>query len=203
MKFGVYKITNTTNGHAYVGSSANKSRQGIDGRMRDHRTNLLANKHCNAHLQHAWNKYGADAFVFEVLLYCDPEHCLMHEQIALDYYKPEYNIAPTAGSSLGRKHSDETIEHFKKIRNTPKFKLAASARMQRNTRCIGRQLSEITKTNISKARSGQRNYHKLNLSDVQTIKVLLAQQISQSAIAKRFNISQSTISMIKNKKRWN
>jgi hypothetical protein len=31
----------------------------------------------------------------------------------LDFFKPEYNICKTAGSSLGRKHSLETLEKLK------------------------------------------------------------------------------------------
>ena len=60
---GVYKITNTVDGKVYVGSTT------IDfgWRWSNHKSALRKNKHCNIHLQRAWNKYGESAFTFEVL----------------------------------------------------------------------------------------------------------------------------------------
>ncbi len=57
------------------------------------------------YIQRAWNKYGEDSFVFEILLYCDPENCLMYEQLVMDHYGPEYNMAKIAGSPIGTKHT--------------------------------------------------------------------------------------------------
>lgn len=57
---GVYQIYNTVNGKRYIGSSIH-----IEQRFKEHLRNLRANKHVNAHLQSAWNKYGEHSFVFE------------------------------------------------------------------------------------------------------------------------------------------
>ena len=63
---GVYCIRNKTNGKRYVGSSVN-----IGSRWRGHRYLLRAVKHPNAHLQSAWNLYGEDCFIFEIVVRTD------------------------------------------------------------------------------------------------------------------------------------
>jgi group I intron endonuclease len=53
-------------------------------------------------------KNGLSKFLFGILEYCEPEKCLEREQYFLDLIKPEYNILKTAGSSLGRQHTEGT-----------------------------------------------------------------------------------------------
>src|SRR5690606_38801912 len=60
----------------------------------------------------AWNMYGAEAFVFERILYCDRPNLLMYEQALIDGLRPEYNIAPVAGSQLGYKHRPDSRERM-------------------------------------------------------------------------------------------
>ena len=62
MSIGVYKITNIINNKFYIGSSKN-----IEKRLKNHFNNLKNNTHCNKHLQNAYNKYGKDAFISEIL----------------------------------------------------------------------------------------------------------------------------------------
>ena len=50
----------------------------------------------------------------EILEYCDSADTLKREQYYLDILKPEYNIAKIAGSTLGYKHTTESLE---KMRN--------------------------------------------------------------------------------------
>ena len=128
---GVYQIYNTVNGKRYIGSSIH-----IEQRFKEHLRNLRANKHANAHLQSAWNKYGEHSFVFEEVELCEPDQCLKIEQEYIDYYyaadrKFGYNIDPYAdhtGNTLseetrkkisekvkGRKWSKEQRENWSKI----------------------------------------------------------------------------------------
>lgn len=103
MRCGVYEILNVVTGKRYVGSAKN-----FDARWHAHRVMLKRGRHHSSHLQASWRKYGADAFECRPLLICAPRDLLMYEQAAFDALRPEYNIAPTAGSSLGRSHSSDT-----------------------------------------------------------------------------------------------
>jgi len=58
----VYTIKNILDGKMYIGSSID-----IERRKRQHLNSLLKNEHHSIHLQRAWNKYGKDNFVFEIL----------------------------------------------------------------------------------------------------------------------------------------
>lgn len=106
---GVYCIRNVKNGKRYVGSTA---REGFLQRRKDHLKNLDRGVHCNRHLRYAWNKYGSGAFIFQILERCPPDKCIECEQCWIDYFdsanpKKGYNLAPTAGSMLGYKHTEE------------------------------------------------------------------------------------------------
>ena len=106
MKSGLYQIRNKINGKEYIGSSVN-----IKHRWSVHKCYLNQGVHDNPHLQAAWNKYGADAFVFMIIEYC--ENYLEKEQYLLDVIDPEYNMSKVAGTSsrLGVKSS---FEHKRK-----------------------------------------------------------------------------------------
>lgn len=108
MEAGVYLISNNVNGKCYVGSTIH-----LDQRRREHFSKLANNKHINAHLQNAYNKYGREAFDFEVLETMDiddniKDKLLKREQFWIDNLKPEYNILLVAGSNLGYHHTEET-----------------------------------------------------------------------------------------------
>lgn len=108
MEAGVYLISNNVNGKCYVGSTIH-----LDRRRLEHFSSLANNKHPNRHLQNAYNKYGVNAFEFEILetILIDDnikKTLLSREQFWIDNLKPEYNILPVAGSSLGYRHTEET-----------------------------------------------------------------------------------------------
>lgn len=102
-KPGIYAITHLATGRAYVGSASN-----ISKRWHRHRRELGAGGHCNAHLQAAWNRYGADAFTWSVLEFTsDLTAREQHWIDKLDAYEQGFNLCPTARSSRGRVASDE------------------------------------------------------------------------------------------------
>lgn len=114
---GVYAIINTVNGKRYVGSST----RSIRNRWRQHRITLKANCHDNGYLQRAWNKYGEQAFDWQVLENCEPEQCLSREQFWIDELRSVkgtagYNICPTAGNSRGTKHTAETKKRMSALK---------------------------------------------------------------------------------------
>lgn len=132
MNSGVYEIVNTLNGKRYVGSAVKFSR-----RWCKHRRDLVAGKHHSGHLQHSWNKHGAGAFQFNVLIICKRENTILYEQIAINALKPEFNISPTAGSCLGMKHRADA--------------------KTRQSALKGRKLSAEAKAAISAANTGRKH----------------------------------------------
>lgn len=58
----IYRITNMINNKYYIGSAESFAR-----REWQHKYKLKRGEHTNPHLQASWNKYGEDAFVFEIL----------------------------------------------------------------------------------------------------------------------------------------
>ena len=116
---GVYKIINIINGKIYVGSASSKG--GFRKRWNEHRSALKNNQHHSKHLQSAWNKYGENSFIFEIIeIVIDVNLILEREQHYLDLLKPEYNICKIAGNTLGIKLSDE---HKKKISDIAKLRI--------------------------------------------------------------------------------
>ncbi len=105
---GIYAITHLASGRRYIGSAKN-----FGGRWSLHRTDLAKGTHHSRYLQRAWDKYGPDAFRFEVLEKCAPARLLEREQDWLDTtrcYESAFgfNVCKVAGSSLGVKRTVET-----------------------------------------------------------------------------------------------
>ena len=109
MASGIYQIINLDNRKAYIGSAVN-----LDKRWRGHKYELRKNEHHSPYLQNAWDKYGEDAFEFNVLLRCDQDMLLFYEQLCMDNLNSEYNMCRVAGSRLGSSTSEETK---RKLRN--------------------------------------------------------------------------------------
>lgn len=99
---GIYCITCTITRKIYVGSARN-----LRKRCAEHFNTLHRNEHHNPKMQAAFNKYGPDAFLFEVLeLVLLPELLTAREQYWFEKLKPfgnkGFNLDRVAGSSLGR-----------------------------------------------------------------------------------------------------
>jgi group I intron endonuclease len=101
---GVYKISNLINGNVYIGSTF----RSFKIRWNEH-IRLFKYKKNQKYLQHAWDKYGRENFIFEILEFVENDKILEREQWYLDnIFSKKYNILPTAGSTYGQKLSDET-----------------------------------------------------------------------------------------------
>ena len=83
---GIYRIKNLINGKCYYGSSKN-----IEKRWSVHKRELNNNTHINCILQRAWDKYGENNFIFEIIEECDINVLFETEQKYLDL-QPDYNI---------------------------------------------------------------------------------------------------------------
>jgi len=86
IKCGIYRIKNIINNNCYYGSSKN-----INKRWNRHKNELNKNKHHNVILQRAWNKYGENNFIFEIMEECAIDELLIKEQNYLNS-DPIYNI---------------------------------------------------------------------------------------------------------------
>ena len=122
----VYAIRNTANNRAYIGSTTN-----YKSRWHTHRSTLRRGVHHSFILQKAWNKYGEDAFSFELLIVCSKAQRIEYETrlMALE----SYNVLRTPKEESvrgGWTHSDEfkakmsALNKGKKLTAEHKEKLA-------------------------------------------------------------------------------
>lgn len=182
---GIYKITNLVNGKLYVGSATNL-RKRIKS---DHIRELRNNRHINKHLQNSWNKYGENNFEFEVIEEIQDKNKLIErEQYWIDQYdfeKELYNQCPIANSSLGYKHTEESIIKMSK------------AKKGKNNRLYGKTRTEKTKQAISDGRNDKKSVVQID----KHTNLIINKYISISDASRKTKICQSNISSVCLKKR--
>lgn len=171
---GIYRISIGPN-KFYYGSAVN-----LRKRKLDHLSELTKGIHKNNIMQKAWNKYGE--LTFEVLEICEICNLLEREQSYLDkWFNDDHNmnLCPTAGNTLGYKHtpealkklvgrvvSEETKEKLRAYRHTPetrklmsekaKTRKVSNETLQRlKTMNIGCKRNEETKRKISESNKGK------------------------------------------------
>jgi len=106
-KIGIYGWINKINGNTYIGSSVN-----ISVRMYTYYS-LQSLAKSNRLLDRALLRYGFSNFALEILEYTDKNNVLEREQYYMDLFKPHYNIVETAGSTLGYKHTQESLDRMR------------------------------------------------------------------------------------------
>lgn len=115
---------------------------------------MIDDKHHSKYLQNAFNKYGEVSFEFHVLEFCSKEDLIKTEQKYIDFYSPDFNMNPIAGSNLGRKFSLETREKIRQAnlgkKLTPELKAIAIKNLRPTP--FGRKHTEATKIKMSEAR---------------------------------------------------
>lgn len=115
---GIYSIKNTIENKIYIGSSKN-----IYSRWTIHKRELKNGTHHSKRLQEAYNQYGGESFVYEIIEKCDEDKLIELEQYYIDLYysyNPDfgYNMSAIAG------RPDLTEEQLKIIakQNSERFK---------------------------------------------------------------------------------
>lgn len=151
-KSGVYRWVDKINGKTYIGSSVNLSR-----RLSDYfNVNYLIKG--KSYIHNALLKRGYFNFSLEILEYCEKKSTILREQFYIDLMKPEYNILKQAGSSLGYRHTEETLAKMASFRA---IKLGKANPMfgkkgERHHR-YGIKFSDETLKKMSKKKLGAKN----------------------------------------------
>jgi len=206
---GIYKITNLLNGNFYIGSAASKG--GFKSRWYKHLFLLKNKNHHSKHLQSAWDKYGKNSFVFEIIEIIENRNSIIiREQYYLDTLKPEYNTCKIAGSPLGVKHTDET--RLKMSKRKMGIHLSEEHKKNIGLGNIGKIVSEKTRTKlrnkiktkeaklkISKANSGEKHgMSKLTISEVKSIREEYLNNVNLKTLSEKYKLSNATIFNIVN-----
>jgi group I intron endonuclease len=146
MRCGIYSITNKITGNVYVGSSKN-----IEQRFRNHKSALNRGVHANSYLLRAWNKYGADNFIFAVVEECDESERFRIEQKYLDIAKKNrkkyYNLLFDASGSSGNfiEIDNAEITQYWLENGTEKTKAYCLEKFGASSRTVHRRIAQIKK----------------------------------------------------------
>lgn len=228
--FGIYRITNTTNGKSYIG----KTGVNFGDRWDCHRAQLNGGYHDNPHLQRAWNKYGADSFEFAVIEVVDDANKLNDlERKYIKQYRElglSYNIhdGGDGGLFLGKHLSEEakrkigeknrvnmtgrkaSAETRKKMSESHKKRFASMTDAERaawgkrvSQTASGYKWSQESRDNFSKLQQTHPNGASLSLEDVHEIRRLYEQDhMSFTDISKKLGIKRSNVYNIATYRRW-
>ncbi len=201
---GIYQIRNKRNTKLYIGSCADINYGGIQHRWTKHRNDLAQNRHHSIKLQRAWNKYGSDVFIFEILEYCNPDICIEREQYYLDtllfasnndnrFDKLGYNICRMAGSTLGYHHTDNAKK---------KVSMANKGRKHSRDVCIKMTNTRIELGSQRGEKNGLAKLTEIQVKDIRRLIINQKTPYSLSQLADVFGVSISTISDIKKFRTW-
>lgn len=104
-KVGIYAIIHDESERAYVGQSSDIVKRWIYHKMR-----LRNNDHHCQYLQRMWNKYGLQAFTFEVLQLCNVEDLNELECFWSNEWSDNLliSVRPPGDCARGWKHSEST-----------------------------------------------------------------------------------------------
>jgi group I intron endonuclease len=151
---GIYRIDGPR-GKFYVGSALHIPRRWIE-----HKRDLRRGDHANAKLQAAWNKYGESCFVLSIIeVVASKEMLIAREQHWLDATQAAsrgYNLTPTAGSLLGKKHTEETRRKMSEAHKGRKHgPMSEEQKAHYSELYRGKKLSEETRARMSAAKTGR------------------------------------------------
>jgi group I intron endonuclease len=212
---GVYKIRNTVDGKVYVGGTKN-----LGARKLHHFADLRRKKHHSHRFQFAYDQYGREAFVFEVIQTLSPSddiHAV--EQKYIDSYKsadPEfgYNIAPNADDTTGVPCSEKKkvlIGNANRgLKRTPEhIKIMSECTRQRNLNAspeLRKKWSEAQRVRNStpegreRARSMGLQNRKISHEIIEEMKQMRKNGVRVFDIAKKFDVNYTYVyTLIKNK----
>lgn len=111
---GIYKLECLEDGKIYIGQSVN-----IRERAHEHRRALEKNCHNNTKMQHYYNKYGKESFVFTVVeIVKNKEYLYKREEFWAKYYnsfdrKKGFNICPIVKNEFDKQEFANKVKGTK------------------------------------------------------------------------------------------
>lgn len=172
---GVYRWTNKLNGKSYIGSSTNLGKRFTQY----YNYTFISNPRHNMLIYKAILYHGYSNFTLEILKYCTPSETVKIEQHYLDLFKPKYNILPTAGSSLGHKHTEETLAKFRARILTPEHK----AKLKKHLASISASKEHSERSRKRMLKINELKGYPVEVFDVKTNKTSVYTSIRQAAEA--------------------
>ena len=210
MNSGIYSIENIITKKPYIGST-----QDFDERKYSHFWHLERNVHSNKHLQAAYNKYGKDAFEFNILDTTPIENLLIKEQEYFDtllfaqeyinskgkdnrFKKLSYNISPVANRYVFLEFTKEILDKLsvaaKELWTKPEYiaKQAAAYTEERKRLVVEKRTITINKNK-------DEFYNKIN----ETKRInLLDETFYNNWYNKLFSIEATNKRSVSMKKKW-
>jgi group I intron endonuclease len=156
---GIYGIINLLDGKIYIGQSKD-----LNGRWRQHKSDLKYNRHRNSHLQSAVNIYGIENFHFVILEECTIDRRDERETYWISYYKSmnrDYGYNNESGGNANKTFSSDTrlkMSVYAKKRvfsEETRRKIGQASKGKKY--CLGRKLSEEHKRKISDSSKGRKH----------------------------------------------
>lgn len=188
--WGIYQIRNLVTGRVYIGQTGERFLR----RYWHHRWKLMHGEHDNPYLQKAFQRYGTDSFVFEVLAVLDDKDLLDSEEIRyIDLAEKKYNICRGGGGLRGYRMKEETKA------------LIGDANRKH---MLGKKHTEETKQKMSQSRTGK-PYTKYRSTTVFTpelvrkAKKMLISGATINGVSETLDISYHAVNALVSLNTWN
>lgn len=182
MDSGIYIIRNKKNGKVYIGQSRR-----IPNREYCHFRSLEKGEHYNKHLQRSYDTYGADAFTFEILEYCDIEKLDEREKYWIKQYDSvdkDHGYNNEYGGNVGKEVSERMREAKRGAKN-PMYGKTPSA----ETKAKMRQSAIGTNTNLT-------------AEQVYQMKEELLNGMTEREASQKYGITIAAVGKIRTCKNW-
>jgi group I intron endonuclease len=199
----IYRITNMANGKFYIGSAESFAR-----REWQHKYALRRNEHKNPRLQAAWNKYGEEMFVFEVIEEIAPdrnafdiENTYLHKVVGQeDCYNintdaigmrtgithTEASKAKVSASRKGKAAGEEHYRYGKIVSEEVRQKIGDTQRGK--PKGPGRKVSEAGKAKIrANIEAGRSHMHWLGKTHTEEAKEKMRKKVLEQTSGQMFD----------------
>lgn len=167
---GVYCIENTVNNRKYIGQSIH-----LETRKDEHFKALRRGNHFNKYLQHAFDKYGEENFVFRVLEECTSDELSGREIFWISKFGGScsnllYNLAPGGHVTDGENNPNYGKHWSEEWRSEQSKRMKDYFSNPKNHPMYGKHHSEDTVNKIRESLSGRKQPDEINSKRSSTMK---------------------------------